>query len=68
MWKSNNQGLKEATFIQKGRRVRIVEQRCRGCSEVWRSSGSGRQTVHVWWIKIRKDTLEPAIPAIGQIA
>ena len=58
VWKSDNQGFKEATFILMDRRGRDVE---RG-GEV-QSHGSGKEKswkgwsyIHMWWIKFGKDT------------
>ena len=44
IWKSDNQGFKEATFVQMGRRGREAEMdgEVRRCSVAWRDSGSGR--------------------------
>ena len=52
MWKSDNQGIKEVTFIQRGRRGGDVETQ------------NGRSNTHVWWIKIRMD-IAGWIPAQG---
>ena len=52
VWKSDNQGLKEATYIQIGRRG--------GDAERW---WNGWSHIHVWWVKIGKDTSEASDPS-----
>ena len=43
VWKSNNQGIKEVTFIQKSKKGRDAE--------TW----NGQSHAYMWWIKIGKD-------------
>ena len=59
MYKSDNQGFKEATFIQTGRKGGDMEiskevQRGREVGEAW--AWNGQSHIHVWWRKIKRDT------------
>ena len=68
LWKFNNQRLKEEIFIQMGRRGRDREPGWRGCRVVavsqqpWRPA-ERQSDIHVWWIKIRRDTLGAGDPS-----
>ena len=58
--KSNNQGLKETIFIQKGRRSRDGDWGREDMVWWWGGGGgswwNGQSHIHMWWIKIRRDT------------
>ena len=58
VWKSHNQGLKEATFIQTGRRggnMEMCREACRHGVAQRGTDGNMRSHIHVWWIKIGRD-------------
>ena len=58
VWKSENQGLKEATFIQMDRRDRVAELGWKGHSVVQRGSGTlveWQSHIQGWWIKTGRD-------------
>ena len=61
VWKSDNQGFKEATFIQTGRRAESQNwaEKCRDA--VWHGKAVAVEweVPHMWWIKIRRKQLEP---------
>ena len=57
----NNQGFKEAIFIQMGRRGRDAERGREVLRAMEPQSGMERQwnqksNIHMWWIKIGRDT------------
>ena len=59
--KSNNQGFKEATFIQMGMRWGVAERRrdmvwCREATAV-AEDRHGWSHINVWWIEIGRETL-----------
>ena len=54
MWKSDNQGFREATFIQTGRRGGVTEMQC-GTERHWQWNGQSH--ILMWWMKIWRDTL-----------
>ena len=66
MWKSDDRGSREATFIQLGRRGGEAERHgktLRG-GEVERCRDRDRQShIHVQWIKNRKDASEVRDPS-----
>ena len=80
MWKSNNQGFKEATFIQMDRREGDTEmgREARRHSVAW--GGGGRMEgphIHMWqinilgipWERVIPDpsqTAQPRVPALGR--
>ena len=66
VWKPDNQGFKEAKFIQTGSRGRDTETGgdVQRCSVVQRQNR--RSHIHMWWIKISSDALGARDPSPTQ--
>ena len=59
VWKSDNQGIKEVTFIQTCRRGGDMETSRE--VETW----NGLSHIHMWWVEIGRDTSGVRGPSSG---